>query len=154
MLFRSRYVAGKVEDKKIISWHGYCHVHQGITAEHIQEATRKHPQARVIAHPECTTEVLELAYYIQSTSGMVDAALESDASEFIVATEAGMIHPLTKAVPHKRFHSPEHKPLCPNMKLTTLSKVLQSLEKLEPRVEVPPDIRVRALEAVERMLEI
>lgn len=146
------YVAERVPEKRIIPWDGYCHVHQGIRREHVQKAKELHPDAEVIAHPECAKEVLELADHIRSTSGMVEAARESEAQEFIVATESGMLHPLRKAVPHKRFHLPLVEPLCPNMKLTTLSKVLRSLETLQPRVKVPEAVRVRALRAVERML--
>jgi quinolinate synthase len=148
------YVAARAEGKRIIPWDGYCHVHQGITAGHIHGALEEHPGAEVIAHPECTAEVLALAHHIRSTSGMVDAAGESRATEFILATEAGMIHPLSKALPYKKFYSPALQPLCPNMKLTTLSKVLRSLQTLEPRVKVAEDVRVRALGAVRRMLEL
>lgn len=146
------YVADRVPEKEIIPWDGFCHVHQGIRREHILRAKELHPEAEVIAHPECTREVLELADHIRSTSGMVEAARESEAREFILATECGMLHPLRKAVPGKRFFPPVVEPLCPNMKLTTLTKVLQALETLQPRVKVPEGIRVRALKAVERML--
>jgi quinolinate synthase len=146
------YVAERVEDKIIFPWNGYCHVHQGIGAGHILKALEEHPGAEVIAHPECTGEVRALAHHIRSTSGMVDAAIVSDADEFVLATEAGMIHPLSKAVPHKRFYPPANEPLCPNMKLITLSKVLQSLATLTPQVKVPDGIRDKALMAVERML--
>ena len=146
------YVAARVEDKIIYPWNGYCHVHQGINARHILQTLEEHPGAEVIAHPECIREVLDLAHHIRSTSGMVDAATASEADEFVLATEAGMIHPLSKAVPHKRFYPPSHEPLCPNMKLITLSKVLQSLETLTPEVKVPEGIRERALMSVERML--
>jgi len=108
----------------------------------------------VITHPECTAEVIAMADHVRSTSGMVQAAVSSQASEFIVATEAGMLHPLSKAVPGKNFFAPARQPCCPNMKLVTLSKVLRSLETLEPRVQVPEEIRVKALKAVERMLEL
>ncbi|OFW60279.1 MAG: quinolinate synthase [Candidatus Solincola sediminis] len=150
----ARYVASKVEDKRIIPWHGFCHVHQGITPDDIKKARESHPEAEVITHPECTQEVIALADHVRSTSGMVQAALSSPAGEFIVATEAGMLHPLSKAVPGKNFFVPPGQHLCPNMKLTTLSKVLRSLETLEPRVKVPEEIRVKALKAVECMLEL
>ena len=148
----ARYVAAQVEGKNIIPWDGYCHVHQNVTVEHILDALEKHPSAQVIAHPECTREVLALAHHIRSTSGMVEAAKESEAEEFVVATEAGMIYPLSKAVPQKKFYPPTVEPLCPSMKLITLSKVLRSFETLTLRVKVPEGIRVRALRAVERML--
>jgi quinolinate synthase len=150
----ARYVASKVEGKTIFPWRGFCHVHQGISADHIKEALKEHPNAEVVAHPECTTEVIDMADHVRSTSGMVQAARDSQAKEFIMATESGMLHPLSKAVPDKAFFAPANQPLCPNMKLITLSKVLRSLESLEPRVEVPEEIRVRALVTVERMLEL
>jgi quinolinate synthase len=147
------YVASQV-DKEIIAWGGFCPTHENITAQHIELAKIEHPQAEVIAHPECRAEVLALADHIRSTSGMLDAALESPATEFIVATESGMLYPLANAAPEKSFFSPAAEPLCPNMKLTTLSKVLWALQTLEPRVTVPEEIRVRALGAVERMLAL
>ncbi|MHB8894205.1 MAG: quinolinate synthase NadA [Candidatus Geothermincolia bacterium] len=147
------YVASRV-DKEIIPWNGFCPTHQNITAAHIRKAREEHPAAEVIAHPECRTEVLELADHVRSTSGMLSAALESSSEEFIVATESGMLYPLSKAVPDKRFFWPDVEPICPNMKLTTLSKVLWALQTLEPRVTVPEDIRVRALRSVERMLAL
>ena len=146
------FVADRVPEKRIIPWSGYCHVHQGIRPGDVLRAKWEHPLAMVIAHPECTREVLELADYVCSTSGMVEAAAEAEAEEFIVATECGMLHPLRRALPGKRFFPPGVEPLCPNMKLTTLSKVLRSLENLQPRVRVPEGIRVWALRAVERML--
>jgi len=147
------YVASNV-DKRIIAWQGFCPTHEMIMVDDIKEALAEHPEAEVIAHPECRPEVLSLAHHIKSTSGMVDAAIRSSAKEFIVATESGMIHPLKKAVPEKDFYPPAKEPLCPNMKLTTLSKVLWALQTLEPKVIVPEEIRVRALRAVERMLEL
>jgi len=147
------YVASKV-DKKIIPWDGFCPTHENITAQHIELARIEHPQAEVIAHPECRGEVLLLADHIRSTSGMLTAACQSPAAEFIVATESGMLYPLSKAAPEKTFFSPAVEPLCPNMKLTTLSKVLWALQTLEPTVTVPEEIRRRALSSVERMLAL
>lgn len=147
------YVASKV-DKEIIPWSGFCPTHENITADHIRRAREEHPAAEVIAHPECRPEVVALADHVRSTSGMLSAALESSAPEFIVATESGMLYPLSNAAPEKRFFSPAVEPLCPNMKLTTLSKVLWALQTLEPRVTVPEEIRLRALGSVERMLAL
>ncbi len=147
------YVASRV-DKEIIAWDGYCPTHENITVEHVLAAKREHPGAQVIAHPECRPDVLALADHVRSTSGMLSAALGSDASEFIVATESGMLYPLGKAAPEKRFFSLPVEPLCPNMKLTTLSRVLWALQTMEPRVTVPEEIRVRALGSVERMLAL
>jgi quinolinate synthase len=147
------YVASQV-DKKIIPWDGYCPTHDEITPEQIMSALEEHPNAEVMAHPECRPEVLALAHHVRSTSGMLRVPEVSKADEFIVATESYMLYPLSKAAPDKKFYSLPGEPICPNMKLTTLSKVLWALQTLEPRVTVPEDIRVRALKAVERMLAL
>lgn len=148
------YVASHLPGKKIIPWDGFCHVHQDITVNDVQEALAKHPGAEVIAHPECTEDVISMADHVASTSGMITAALESNADEFVIATEAGMVYPLTQGAPGKTFHPTANHPLCPNMKLITLPKVLAALELLEPRVTVPDDIRARALLPVEGMLNL
>lgn len=148
------YVAKHVPEKRIIPWDGHCHVHQDITVRDVKEVLANHPGAETIAHPECTEEVLSIADHISSTSGMVASAVESSADEFVVATEAGMIYPLKRAVPTKSFYPTANEPLCPNMKLITLPKVLWALKNLEPRVTVPEDVRVKALLPVERMLSL
>jgi quinolinate synthase len=148
------YVAGQVPEKNVIAWDGYCPVHEHITAGQVRQALDEHPGAEVIAHPECRPEVLEIAHHVKSTSGMLDAALSSDAATFIVATEEAMLHQLTKAVPFKEFLPPAGEHICPNMKLITLSKVLWALQTLEPRVVVPEEVRGRALRSVERMLAL
>jgi quinolinate synthase len=147
------YVGGKV-DKRIIPWDGYCPVHDEITLEQVLEALSDHPNAEVIAHPECRPQVINVAHHVRSTSGMIDAALESSAEEFIICTEEGMLYPLSKAVPRKSFYAPAGEHVCPNMKLITLSKVLWALQTLEPTVTVPEDVRLRALGAVERILAL
>jgi quinolinate synthase len=149
----ANFVAERTE-KRVIPWPGFCPVHDQITVEQVMDALAAHPGAQVIAHPECRREILAVAHHVRSTSGMVDAALSSDADEFIVATEQGMLYPLEKAVPGKRFYSPAGEHICPNMKLITLSKVLWALQTLEPRVTVSEDVRVRALRSVERMLAL
>jgi quinolinate synthase len=148
-----RYVQ-KVTKRELIIWEGCCPVHDNITPEMVMEQKRLHPLAMVIAHPECREEVLELADSIASTSGMFQVAEGAPSSEIIVLTEAGMGYPLGKRYPGKKFFFPREEPLCPNMKLITLEKVERSLRNLEPQITVPEDIRLRALLAVERMLEI
>ncbi len=147
------YVETRVPEKHIIAWEGFCPVHEQITSEQVRRALDEHPGAELIAHPECRPEVLALADHIRSTSGMVDAALNSDAGTFIVATEEEMLRVLSGSVP-KEFFPPTGEHICPNMKLITLSKVLWALQTLEPRVVVPDEIRDRALRAVERMLSL
>jgi quinolinate synthase len=148
-----RWVQQHVPEKQVICYPGFCPTHQYITAEDIQQAQREHPNAKVLAHPECSEEVLALADVVRSTSGMIRYARESQDTEFIVATELGILHPLAKDNPGKRFW-PLFSALCPNMKLTTLESVRRSLQQNEHVIEIAPDIAARARATVERMVQI
>ncbi len=148
-----RYVQ-KVTGRELIVWEGCCPVHDGISAGMVGELKRLHPAALVVAHPECREEVLGLADEVASTSGMFEVVAGSGREEFIILTEAGMGYPLGRRFPDRRFFFPREEPLCPDMKLTTLEKVEKALTNLEPRVVVPEDVRLKALLAVERMLEM
>lgn len=141
-------------DKRLILWEGYCPTHNRILARHIREQREAHPRAEVMIHPECPIELLEMADHVVSTGGMVRVAKESPATEFIVATEEGMLHRLRKENPGKQFHHIAATALCPNMKKTTLEKVLWSLQDLQTAVEVPDDVAGRARMAIERMLAV
>jgi quinolinate synthase len=148
-----RYVQ-KVTGRELIIWEGCCPIHDNITVEMVMEQKRLHPDALVVAHPECREEVLELADEVASTSGMFKVIENAGNDEIIVLTEAGMGYPLSKRFLDKKLFFPREEPLCPDMKLITLEKVESSLRDLAPRVTVPEDIRLNALLAVERMLEI
>jgi quinolinate synthase len=148
------YVQSKVPDKKIIFYEGYCPIHVGILAEHIQKAKAAHPQALVVVHPECRPDVISLADAVVSTAGMVKFVKESKASEFIIGTETGIIYRLQKENPGKKFYPASELAVCPNMKLTTLEKVLWSLEDLKTEIKVPEEIRLKAKRAIDKMLEI
>jgi quinolinate synthase len=140
--------------KKMTLWPGYCPTHVRILPEDIIKQKKEHPQAKVVVHPECRPDVIALADEALSTSGIIRYAARSDVSELIVGTEVGILHRLSKENPGKAFIPASGKAICPNMKKITLDKVLESLETMEPEVKVPEEIRVRALRAVERMLEI
>lgn len=148
-----RYIAEQTE-KKIILWEGYCYTHDLLTAEDVLKAKEQYPDAVVVAHPECSPGVLSLADYITGTSGMLKLARTESASTFIIGTEMGMGHALQKAAPEKKFVFPSSNLICANMKLNTLEKVLASLQKLEPRITVPEEVRVRARKALDRMLQV
>jgi len=150
----AHWVAEQVPGVEVIAWQGFCPTHERLRAEHVLAAKAAHPDALVMAHPECRPGVLELADAVLSTSGMLRFAVESDARTFIVVTEEGLLHGLEKAAPGKTFVTLDPCPICPNMKKTTLPDVLHALETLEPRVEVPEAVRTAALAAVERMIEI
>ncbi len=147
-----KYVASK-SGKEIILWDGCCPIHDNITAEQILELKGGHLGAKFMAHPECRPEVLAFADGIYGTSGMIRYARNVEAKEIIVGTEAGMVYRLSKENPEKKFYVPQEA-ICPDMKLTTLEKVLHGLESLETRITVPEEIRVRAERAVNRMIEI
>lgn len=144
--------AAKHTDKKIHLWEGYCPFHNAMTKEDAIKAKEKYPQALLIAHPECQPGVLEVADEIASTSGMIKIAHESKSKEFIIATETGHIYPLQKACPDKTFYTATDKIYCIDMKKVTLENVLHSLETGFGEVEVPEDIRLKALGSVEKML--
>jgi quinolinate synthase len=147
------YVA-RHTDKKIIPWNGYCYVHDHFTPEDVKAARALHPGAEVLVHPECRPEVIDQADFVYSTAGMGKHALASQAREFIIGTETGMIYKLKKENPSKEFYPLSENAVCQNMKKTTLEKVLRSLQTLEPRVTVPEEIAGRARMAIERMLKV
>jgi quinolinate synthase len=148
-----RYIASKT-DADIIFWPGFCPTHYRVLPEDILAAKERHPNAKVVVHPECRLEVIMLADEALSTGGIVKYVSQTDAEEIILGTESGMAYRLQKDYPHKRVYLATQKLICPNMKLTTLDKVAAALEKMEPRVTVPEEIRVRARQALDRMLAI
>ena len=140
--------------KKVIAWDGYCNVHERVTTEDVKKARKEHPGALVMAHPECRLEVLEMADHVTSTSGMLRYAHASDAKEFIVGTEIGLMHRLRRENPEKEFYPLRKDMICPNMKKTTLKSILRAFQENTYLVKVPEEIRVPAKRALDRMLEI
>jgi quinolinate synthase len=147
------YVA-RHTDKKIIPWNGYCYVHDHLTAEEMRAARKEHPMAEVLVHPECRPEVIDEADFVCSTAGMGKHAKSSNAQEFIIGTETGMIHRLKKENPGKEFYPLSKKAICQNMKKTTLENVFVCLQTLEPQITVPEEIASMARKSIERMLSI
>ena len=138
----------------VIPWPGYCPTHARILPRDILAQKEKHPNARVMCHPECRREVRALADCVASTAGMLRDAAESDAIEFIVGTEIGFLHALEKQCPEKDFHAATQLADCPNMKLNSIEKMVWALEDMAPQVTVPDKIADRARTAIERMLAI
>jgi quinolinate synthase len=147
------YVA-RHTDKEIISWNGYCYVHDHFTTSEVEAARELHPLAEVLVHPECRLEVIDLADYVYSTAGMGRHAKVSKAREFIIGTETGMIYRLKRDNPEKEFYPLSEKAVCQNMKKTNLDKICRALQTLEPRVTVPEEIAIRAKRSIERMLAV
>lgn len=146
-------------------WMGECHVHAGITPMSLERQRAEHPGAEVLVHPECgcATSVVEAVsagaipaagLHILSTEGMIRRPEQSSSNEFIVATETGILHRLRRANPDKTFIPASSRAECQYMKMTTMPKVLRSLERMEHRIVVPPDIADRARRALERMVSI
>lgn len=149
----AHFVAGKT-NKKIIPWPGYCITHHRVSVDDVLRARKAHPDAAIIVHPECRPEVVELADQALGTGGMISFSRQTEKEKIIVGTEMGMIHRLKKECPGKQFYLLSQGLICPNMKYTTLEKVVNSLERMEHRVTVPPEIREKAVRALQRMLAV
>lgn len=149
-----RYIAEKVPEKNFIFNDGFCHVHKAVTADMVSRAKEAHPEAEVLIHPECTLDVLKLADYIGSTSGIIDYATKSDKKEFIISTELGVLYQLKKNNPDKTFFSAGGVQICPNMKKVTLEKVRDCLRDNTGVVEVSDEKREKSLKPLARMLEL
>ena len=144
----------KQTGRDILYWEGYCPIHNNLTVDQVKKVKTAHPEALFLAHPECPPEILGMADEIKSTSGMITFAKNSDRKEFIIGTETGILYPLSKVNPDKHFFPADQKMICPDMKKTTLTEILGALESMKPEVKVPEEIRIKAKDAVDRMLAI
>ena len=149
----ARYTA-RHTDKEVLTWAGCCNIHDALTAQEVLDTKAAHPQAVFVAHPECRPEVLDLADAIRSTTGMLEFARRTEAREFIIGTEMGLLHTLRKENPDKSFFSPSPHLICPDMKRITLADLIAALQEKRHQVTLPEDMRQRALLAVERMLAV
>ena len=140
--------------RELILWQGYCPTHHRILPEQIRQLKAEHPAAKVVVHPECIAQTIELADAVASTTGILNYCRQSDAKEFIIGTEIGLLHRLRKENPGKEFHALTKLADCPNMKLNTLEKMVWSLEDMETVVTVSEDIAVPARKTIERMLAL
>ena len=147
------YVA-KHTDKAVIPWNGFCYVHNKFSHEELAKAKNILKDAKVIAHPECTSEFRELSDHICSTSGMIDYARRSGAKQFIIGTEVGMIEMLKRECPGKTFYAATPGGTCINMKKNNLELVLEALKNEGPLITVPEEMRLNAKKALDKMLEI
>ena len=148
------YYISKHTKKEMIIWDGFCPTHQRILPQNILELKDKYKDAKIVVHPECRKEVLDLADKVASTSGIIKYVKEDNHNRYIIGTEAGLLHRLRKEVPNKEFFLASPLAVCANMKKITLEKILWSLEDLAPQVKVPDHIREKALIPIERMLSL
>lgn len=149
-----RYIAEKVTDKNFIFNDGYCPVHVKITREDIINKKKEYPSAKVLIHPECTPDAVELADYAGSTAGIIDYATKSHCDEFIIATEKGVLYELRNKNPEKKFYTVNDSQICPDMKYVTLEKIKNVIKNTENVVELSEKMSEGAKKALDEMLRL
>ena len=140
--------------RNIVLWQGYCPTHHRFLKRDVEEAKIAHPEAPVCVHPESTREVLELSDFIGSTSQILEFCKSSEKQEFVIGTEIGILHTLKKENPGKVFHPLSLLGDCPNMKLTTLEKILWCLQDMEFEIKLDEGVRKRAESSVQKMVTL
>ncbi len=145
------YVQRFVKDKEIVLWPGYCPTHVNIKVDDLKALKKKHPDAEILVHPECTPDVVDFADFAYSTEGIIKHVVSSPKKEFIIGTEANMLHRLRKEAPGKTLYEVPTA-TCPNMREITLENVRDSLLKMQHKIELPDDIIKRAKVPLERMI--
>jgi quinolinate synthase len=155
-----KYIISKT-GRDMVLWDGSCVVHEAFSLDKLIEVHKLHPDATIIAHPESETHILETASYIGSTAGMIDYVITNPNNKFIVATEIGILYKMQQLVPEKTLIPAPAKEdntcacsECGYMKMNTLQKVYDCLLNESPEINVPEDIRIKALLPIERMLEL
>ncbi len=149
-----------VTGRNMILWDGACHVHEQFSIEKILELKKQYPDAELIAHPECKSAVLKLADFVGSTSALLNHTLKSDKNEFIVATESGILHQMTKKVPHKTFiPAPPNDSTCACnecefMRLNTLEKLYNCLKNESPEIKIETSLVDKAVKPIQKMLDL
>ena len=144
----------KQTKRDMILWNGYCPTHVMIGVKNIIAIKKDHLDAVILAHPECTPDVTEIADKVLSTGQMLSYVKESDKNEFIIGTEIGIIHRLQKENPGKIFYPAQNLAVCPNMKLINIEKILWSLEEEDFEITLPKNIIESAKSSIEKMLQI
>lgn len=148
------YVANQLGNVEVVTYPGYCPTHLAILVEDVEAMKQKYPNAKVLAHPECHQAVTKLADYIGSTTGIMKYAKESDAKEFIIVTEKGVVDRLSRDYKDKKFYLVSNKAVCPNMKKNNLEDILHVLETEENEIFVEEEFAAKAKRAIERMIAI
>ena len=140
--------------KEFDVWNGFCPMHHLINVNNLKELMKNNPNAKLIAHPECTKEVVKMASYVGSTKQLLDFTKNDDSKEYIVATEEGIIHQMQKQNPDKKFIVAGSTLYCPNMKKNTLEKILDVLEKENNEIILDDDLMKNAKKSLDEMFRI
>ncbi len=148
------YVATKVKDKNIILNDGYCPIHHTLLKEDVELLKERYPQAKVLVHPECRNEVVQLGDFVGSTSGIINYVNKSENSEFIICTELGILYELESGNPDKKFYYPEPKMECLDMKKITLDNIYKTLSEEDNEIIIESNIQVEAIKPLKKMLQL
>jgi quinolinate synthase len=148
------FVADKIKHKEIILFKGYCIVHKRVLENELTAARAAHPNVKILVHPECTPEVVKSADFAGSTAQILEYVRTSDEKEFIIGTEQGILYPLQKQNPHKKFYVLSSKLICANMKKTHLEDLLKCLQNEEFEITLSDETIKRAEKSLNRMMEI
>lgn len=152
--YLGKWVESQLKGVEVITYPGFCPTHLRIKPEDILNAREKYPYAKVLAHPECHKAVTELADYVGSTTGIMNYAARSEAKTFIIATEKGVADRLKRDYPQKEFILIKDNIICPNMKWHTLTDIYNSLINEEHEITVDETIASKAVNCINRMLEV
>lgn len=150
----AHFVAEQVPEKNFVFNDGFCPVHEKMRLDEILKLKEEHPQAKLLAHPECHNGIREIADYLGSTSGIIKYATESDEEEFIIGTENGVLYKLQQNNPDKKFYFAHTEPVCHDMKMITLEKVLHVLQTGDNEMHLTDERRENSRKPLERMLEL
>ena len=152
--YLGKWVEKQLGNVEVITYPGFCPTHLQIRPKDIEEARKAHPNALVLAHPECHMSVSDMADYVGSTTGIMKFAKESDNKSFIIATEQGVVERLKRDLSDKEIIPVKENVVCPNMKMTSLEDILEVLETEKNEINVDADIAEKAVKCIDRMLEV
>lgn len=150
----AHFVAEQVPEKNFVFNEGYCPVHDAMKIQEVQALKEEHPDAKILTHPECVKALLDYSDYVGSTSGIIDFAGKDDGKEYIICTEEGVGYKLRANNPEKKFYFPKTVPVCPDMKMITLEKILHVLQSGDNEVGMQEEMREASVKPLEKMLEL
>lgn len=149
-----KWVESKLDGVEVITYQGYCPIHNNVTVDDILNARKSYPDTKILIHPECKPEVSVLGDYVGSTSGIINYVKNSNDNKFVIVTEKGVVDRLRRDYPNKEFILISDNMLCESMKLTTLEEILYSLENETNEITLEEDVRLASAKCIERMLEV
>lgn len=150
----AHYISGKVPEKNFIFNEGWCHVHNSLTENEVINLKNRYPEAQILVHPECRSEIVEMGDFVGSTSGIINYASKSSKKDFIICTEQGVLYELKEKNPDKNFYFPKEKFMCTDMKKITVDKIIETLKNNNYEVELNKNLIENACRPLENMLKL